>query len=161
MWIFVKQGFFSIGCASDSDGFPDPTLKMIRARCPHQLQRLKARYSDILGSKEIVHTYETDYSYRILLYTSDFDQLMRDIGDDIDYSNFKDVALCNNPADFQFIHFLHKVWEWWYLLKGGFEQKPRKKKKKRKGKRNEHTKKFSKKKNGGPRRKARTPTQVL
>lgn len=143
MWIFTKEGYFSIGCGVDMDGCTDPTVKMVRARCPQQLERLKCSYPEILFHKKITRTFETDYSYRIVLDTDILCNLLCAIGDNIDYGNFKDTALESNPADFHYINLLHKIWEMWYLVKGGFEQKLQPKK----GKVYERTKKRRKKKN--------------
>ena len=158
MWIFTKQGYFSIACGRDYDDMLDPKTKMLRCRCSQQLEALKADYPDILHGKKVQFTYETDYSYRIILRQEELNLLLFEIADNIDYSNFKQEALCTNPGDFQFIKLLHQVWEWWYLLKGGFVQKPHKKKKR---KADEYVKKFGKRKNGKRRRKAKSPQPVI
>jgi hypothetical protein len=66
MWIFTRYSFYSIACASATDGALDPNTMMIRARRLDHLQKLQARFPEIAGL-EIVSLAHRDYRYRLVV----------------------------------------------------------------------------------------------
>ena len=62
MWIFTRYGFFSIACASKTDGTIDPDKVMVRARLHEHLVSLKYRFPDSeLGKAAILSWDGRDY----------------------------------------------------------------------------------------------------
>jgi hypothetical protein len=47
MWVFTRYGFYSIACASRSDGSLDRQVVMVRARCVTHLQSLQKRFATL------------------------------------------------------------------------------------------------------------------
>jgi hypothetical protein len=85
MWLFTKYGFYSIVRAPAADGQPPDTMA-IRAR---RLQDLEAlRPFTPIGS--IVKTPERDYPFRCFLTSEQTCTLLSDLGETIDYENFKE-----------------------------------------------------------------------
>lgn len=82
MWIFTNRGFFSV--VEDAD---DPTMFQVRARAKGDLENLK----DMIPGLKIVELgAHRDYPYRIFVERGAWAQVMTELTDDIDYTNFKD-----------------------------------------------------------------------
>ena len=86
MWLFTKQGFYSVVLAADGDGQPPDTLA-VRARRRQDLEALR-RLAPALG--RIVSLRHRDYPFRCFIRRKDFSRLLADLGGKIDYENFKD-----------------------------------------------------------------------
>src|ERR1035438_6454471 len=66
MWVFTRYGFYSIACASKSDGSLDKQSVMVRARCIAHLQGLQKRFP-ALAVGEIRKLPNHDYRYRLII----------------------------------------------------------------------------------------------
>ena len=87
MWLFTKQGFYSVVLAADRDGQPPDTLA-VRARRRQDLESLR-RLAPALG--QIVSMHHRDYPFRCFIRRDEFCRLLADLGGKIDYENFKDT----------------------------------------------------------------------
>ena len=85
MWLFTDIGFFSVVRKPEDE---DAGMVTIRARVRSDLDRLREFYLPTLG--EITEGGGTDYPFRARANQSDFADAVRLIGENIDYSNFKD-----------------------------------------------------------------------
>lgn len=81
MWIFTKQGFFSV-----VQDFRDPSVLLVRARDRADLERLA---EGLRAPPEILVTAQGDYPFRVFLSRRDFASLLASLAADIDYTNFK------------------------------------------------------------------------
>jgi len=94
MWLFTKQGFYSVVLAADGDGQPPDTLA-VRARRRQDLEALR-RLAPALG--RIVSLRHRDYPFRCFIRRKDFSRLLADLGGKIDYENFKNkIASKSRP----------------------------------------------------------------
>ena len=85
MWIFCKHGYFS---AVAHNAKPDTIL--LRARFKGDLERLRDRFPDFVGSETAVKaTPDADYAYRMELPKSAWAEIVAAVANDIDYPNFK------------------------------------------------------------------------
>jgi hypothetical protein len=84
MWVFSDVGFFSIVRKPEDE---DEGMVTIRARVRSDLERLKEFYLPTLG--DIVEGKGTDYPYRARSTQSDFAEALRQIGQNVGYTNFK------------------------------------------------------------------------
>ena len=122
MWLFTQYGFFSAVCARKGDGSHgqpvDPDRIMIRARRRDHLDHLLARFSNILDGVEVHESTATEYRYRIFVDKTDWAIVLRELGDEADYDNFKSAVASrltgDNNGDYE--HALHDVWEVMYGL---------------------------------------------
>ena len=93
MWLFTKYGFFSAVCArrgAGEYGQPvDPDRIMVRSRLRSHLESLKNRFSEQLGSCEILETPSTDYRYRLFVSNQAWSVVMAELAMNTDYDNFK------------------------------------------------------------------------
>jgi hypothetical protein len=83
MWLFTKQGFFSVvhkDCAHDE--------VVVRARVRADLDGL-LRVAKVKG-RILSHT-GTDYPFRVIMKRSDFSVYLIEYCIDLNYSNFKDT----------------------------------------------------------------------
>ena len=94
MWLFTKQGFYSVVLAADRDGQPPDTLA-VRARRRQDLESLR-RLAPALG--QIVSMHHRDYPFRCFIRRDEFCRLLADLGEKIDYENFKDTIASKSPA---------------------------------------------------------------
>ena len=114
MWLFTRYGFFSIACAANADGLPDPQNLMIRARCEGHLLHLQKRFPGI-SSAEIMQLPERDYRYRIIVPKDAWVQVIDELAREQEWSNFKDeAARFQGPAGRGYVSALHRVWEVMY-----------------------------------------------
>ena len=122
MWLFTQYGFYSAVCARQGDGSHgqpvDPNRIMLRARRREHLDRLLARFTDILGRVEVHESTATDYRFRIFVDKTDWASVLRDLGDELDYDNFKSAVAnrLTGDTDGNYEHALHDVWEVMYGL---------------------------------------------
>ena len=86
MWLFAKQGFYSVVLAADRDGQPPDTLA-VRARRRQDLESLR-RLAPALSV--VVSMRHRDYPFRCFIRREDFSRLLADLGGKIDYENFKE-----------------------------------------------------------------------
>jgi hypothetical protein len=82
MWIFTKYGFFSVVKSNESNDL------MIRSRNKKHLENLKNKF-DKLQNFEILRTKDADYRYRIIISKEIWSNIMSELSENIDYSNFK------------------------------------------------------------------------
>ena len=122
MWIFTQYGFFSAVCARKGDGSHgqpvDPDRIMVRARRREHLDRLLARFSDLLGSVQVHESRSTDYRFRVFVDKADWADVLQDLGDELDYDNFKSAVAnrLTSDTDGDYENALHDVWEVMYGL---------------------------------------------
>lgn len=103
MWIFSKQGFFSIT--------QHPKRRdnvQIRARSRTDLENLQRDFP-CLRRSPIIETPDADYRWRIIVQRWKWELVGREMTEDIDYPNFKGrMATIPNQADK--LGLLHDVW---------------------------------------------------
>ena len=97
MWIFTNKGFLSI--IQDWD---NPGVMIIRARFPGHI---KALFPDAKVKK----TPERDYRYRAFIPREEVAERVKNLAEDIDYSNFKDSV-----RDPEYHHACTGVWSVMY-----------------------------------------------
>lgn len=91
MWIFTKQGFYSV-----VQDFRDPSMLLVRARTRDDLERLSG---GLRGRPDILTTPDADYPYRLLAAREDFASWLASSAAAVDYTNFKAaVAQSMGPA---------------------------------------------------------------
>lgn len=115
MWIFTKNGFFSIVCARHNEGLSkeiDESNFMIRSRSKVHLKNLINEYEE-LKECQIVEMNHSDYKYRIFVDKNTWAQVMKKITEDIDYGNFKNEVK-KSLADPNFNSSLAEVWSVMY-----------------------------------------------
>ena len=103
MWIFCKQGFFSVT--------QHPARKdnvQIRARTNTDLEELREAFPE-LARCEIVETPEADYRWRIVRARWKWELVGAKLTADIDYSNFKG-KMAQIPTQRHKGGLLHDVW---------------------------------------------------
>jgi hypothetical protein len=92
MWIFTKNGFFSVVCARKEEGRSseiDKSKLMIRARSKEHLKNLIEEHQE-LKDHTITEMKYSDYKYRIFVDKNIWSNISRKIAEDINYGNFKD-----------------------------------------------------------------------
>ena len=71
MWLFTRDGFFSVVCARQGDGAHgrsvDLSKVMVRARSHRHLEALKARHAQHLAACDIVEFPGSDYACRLFV----------------------------------------------------------------------------------------------
>ena len=122
MWLFTQYGFFSAVCARQGDGSHgqpvDPDRIMIRARRREHLDRLLARFAEAFDGIEVHESTATDYRFRIFVDKTDWADVLQDLGDELDYDNFKSAVAnrLTSDTDGDYENALHDVWEVMYGL---------------------------------------------
>jgi hypothetical protein len=114
MWLYTRYGFFSAVCArkvvdGQVSGDIDPDRVMIRARNREHLDKLKEKFSDVIGDPDIHTGVGTDYRHRIFIDHSQWVDLAGRLARDIDYGNFKDSA-SDNGMDSAYVGLLSDIW---------------------------------------------------
>ena len=89
MWVFNKDGFFSV--VFDRDCHRDEF--MIRARCRDDLVRLAKKIKGYIDDKDILEFDIADYQYRMKVDKNLWADYLRQSALDIDYSNVKDSII--------------------------------------------------------------------
>jgi hypothetical protein len=116
MWVFTRYGFYSIACASKSDGSIDDQSVMVRARCIAHLHGLQKRFPALAVGK-ILELPNRDYGYRLIIPKASWVAILGELAREQNWSNFK-----NEAAKYQgklgrgYVDALHKVWEVMYRL---------------------------------------------
>lgn len=115
MWLFTREGFFSVVCARQGDGKRgrpiDPKRVMVRARVRAHLEALQARFPELLGGCEIREFPGADYAWRLFVPKSVWAEVVRRLAEDIDYDNFKAAtARRQGPEGTAYVEALHVVW---------------------------------------------------
>lgn len=101
MWLFTVHGFFSVVKK-------DKNLVKIRSHEQHHLERLKRNYPS-LQDFEIIHTPDSNYSFRIIVPHVTWSWVAKDLSRDVDYENFKGVVKeWQGPTKYE--RALHEVW---------------------------------------------------
>jgi hypothetical protein len=94
MWIFTKDGFFSISVTP----FCGPGEVAVRARRREHLENLMARHN---VQSEILVFKEADYRFRIQIPREQWGQIMHEEGNGVDYESFKDaMGSTTDDADY-------------------------------------------------------------
>lgn len=83
---------------------------MVRARAKQHLQNLLDNFPHIFKGTTINETKDTDYAYRIFITKTQWVDCLVDLGDRIDYSNFKGRCQSQKCLDTHYNHALHSVW---------------------------------------------------
>lgn len=110
MWIFTRYGFFSVACASKSDGSLDPDTLMVRPRRRDHLANLRKRFSTIRHA-QIVTLPNRDYRYRLLVPKATWISIVSEAAAEQTWSNFKnETARFQGRTGAEYIHALHSVW---------------------------------------------------
>lgn len=110
MWIASKYGFFSV-VQFQGDGGDDKIL--VRARRRSHLQSLRSEFdidADILDTSDGLH----DYPYRFIIPRLEWVSLIMQMGDDIDYPNFKNAvrhSTLNKKGGSSYASFLSRIWQ--------------------------------------------------
>jgi len=120
MWIFTRYGFFSIACASKTDGTIDPDNLMVRARLHEHLVSLRDRFPDSeIGKAEILSWDGRDYKYRIIVSKVAWVGALTEMAAEQTWSNFKNEASRFSRAKkmaHAYVDSLHQIWEVMYRL---------------------------------------------
>ena len=116
MWLFTQYGFFSAVCARQGDGSErnevDAERVMVRSRLQGHLERLKLRFPAELGGLEIMETPNTDYRYRLFIDKAVWVRVLKLLGEELDYDNFKSKVGQNlDDVGDEYHHSLHDVWD--------------------------------------------------
>lgn len=111
MWLFMKQGFYSI-VRKDGDEWH------IRARARKDLENLNR----LAGTDHAIHRSEgADYRWRMVVSGAEARALVGRLADDIDYPNFKG-AVAQTPGQEDKLGILHEIWSLMYRYQSGLEQ---------------------------------------
>ena len=116
MWIFTRYGFYSVACASKSDGSLDKETVMVRGRRKDHLQNLRDRFP-VIADAEIVTMADRDYRYRMIVPKSVWVPILAELAEEQEWSNFKnEVATHQGREGVSYARALHDVWEITYRL---------------------------------------------
>jgi sarcosine oxidase gamma subunit len=103
MWLFTKQGFYSVVAKSEGEWH-------VRARTRKDLENLNR----LAGTKHPIHRSDgADYRWRIVLPGEEARALIAKLAADIDYANFKGVV-ARTPDQRDKLSILHEIWELMY-----------------------------------------------
>ncbi len=102
MWIFSKEGFFSIVADTTSRG-----NVLVRARFPGDLEKLLAAVG-VEAAGRIKKTPKSDYKYRMSVPKSVVADYLLKAADGIDYPNFKNAVLGDDFGNRSAAY--HSVW---------------------------------------------------
>jgi hypothetical protein len=110
MWVFTRYGFYSIACASKSDGSLDNQRVMVRARCIVHLRSLQERFPALAGG-EIIELSQHDYRYRLIIPKKSWTTIIGELAQEQEWSNFKsEAAKYEGKSGRGYVDALHKVW---------------------------------------------------
>lgn len=120
MWFFSPLGFYSVVCAKKSPESHelDTNKLMIRARCREHLENLLKRFPNKLAGLEILEIPYTDYHCRIIVDRGVWAEIMAELTNDIDYSNFKNEVKDSGYGSNEYLNALHRVWDVMYDFQG-------------------------------------------
>ena len=110
MWVFNKDGFFSV--VFDRDCNRDEL--MVRARCREDLVRLAKKMKGYLNDKDIVEFDISDYKYRMKVDKNLWADYLRQSALDIDYSNVKAsiIPLADKPRQTAYYDIWTALYRW-------------------------------------------------
>lgn len=116
MWLFVRQGFYSLACAQKEDGTIDTETMMIRARSAGHLRNLQQRFESLAGLP-IKTTRHTDYRYRLIVSKEVCATVVAELVREQTWSNFKqEAARFGGVNGRAYTRALHEVWNIMYRL---------------------------------------------
>jgi len=119
MWVFTRYGFYSIACASKSDGSLDNQSVMVRARCIAHLCSLQKRFPALAVGK-ILELPNRDYRYRLIIPKASWIAIISELAQEQDWSNFKNEASkYQGKSGRAYVGALHDVWDVMYRLQEG------------------------------------------
>lgn len=99
MWLFTKQGFYSIVAKSTKEFH-------VRARARKDLENLNR----LAGTNYAIHRSEdADYRWRMVMPGNAARALVAKLAADIDYANFKGVV-AKTPGQADKMDILHRIW---------------------------------------------------
>lgn len=99
MWICTTDGYFS--------AVKYGKLICLRARCRKHLESLGQSYGGVLAGCVIEKSKpEQDYPWRMFMRTETFTMLVASIATSINYDNFKNECVADQP----YSDFLHDTW---------------------------------------------------
>ena len=99
MWLFTKQGFYSIVRKGDGRWH-------IRARARKDLENLNR----LAGTDHAIHRSDgADYRWRLVVPGAEAQALIAQLAADIDYPNFKE-AVAQTPGQEDKLGILHEIW---------------------------------------------------
>ena len=114
MWVFTKDGFVSVACASKQNGKIDEDTVMVRARSRQHLLNLRERFPDTeLGKAEILSSAGTDYEYRLIVPKGVWASILSELATEQTWSNFKNEAsrfATQKKMAHGYVHALHDIW---------------------------------------------------
>ena len=114
MWLATRYGWFSLACAynnahNPADGLDENRI-MIRARRRSHLAALQKRFG-LAG--EILHSATNDYPYRLVTGKVEAAAVVRQLVEEMTWSNFKDEAHRYGAEQKEpegYVNGLHEVW---------------------------------------------------
>jgi len=110
MWVFTRYGFYSIACASKSDGSLDNQSVMVRARCITHLRNLQKRFPALAGGN-ILELPHYDYRYRLIIPKESWTAIIGELAQEQEWSNFKNEAeRYQGESGKRYVRALHTVW---------------------------------------------------
>ena len=110
MWLFTKQGFYSIVSKGDDQWH-------VRARARKDLENLNR----LAGTDHAIHrSNDADYRWRLVMPGAEARALIGKLAEDIDYSNFKGVV-ARTPGQEDKLGILHEIWSLMYRYQSGEE----------------------------------------
>ncbi len=111
MWLFTKQGFYSIVRKDGGEWH-------VRARARKDLENLNR----LAGTDHAIHrSEEADYRWRMVVPGAEAQRLVGRLADDIDYSNFKS-AVARTPGQEDKVGILHEIWSLMHHYQCGQEE---------------------------------------
>ena len=111
MWVFTRYGFYSIACASKSDGSLDNQSVMVRARCITHLRSLQKRFPALAVGK-ILEMPNRDYRYRLIIPKASWTAIIGQLVQEQEWSNFKnEAAKYQGTSGRGYVAALHDVWD--------------------------------------------------
>jgi hypothetical protein len=100
MWLFTKQGFYSVVCKGENEWH-------VRARARRDLENLNR----LAGTEWTIHrSGGADYRWRMVVPGEAARALLARLAADIDYANFKGVV-ARTPDQRDKLGILHEIWE--------------------------------------------------
>lgn len=107
MWIYTKFGMVS--AVQDDNDFI-----VVRARIRKHLTTILDEFNrengDQTRGRAIITTPGADYRFRVLLYRTEFADLLAWLAHQVDYDNFK-TAACKHDTDGLYCESLHRTWQ--------------------------------------------------
>ena len=122
MWVFTRYGFYSIACASKSNGSLDSQSVMVRARCIAHLRTLQTRFPALAVGK-ILELPNHDYRYRLVIPKASWTAIIGELAQEQEWSNFKnETAKYQGKSGREYVRALHEVWAVMHRLQEGEER---------------------------------------